>query len=159
MFMVCEGVQFLYFRERPSSAPRSTSVSTRYDDTRLSCSPSNLTRFELPTTSSALSSSNSSNTSVPSTDLLSNPFKAELNLGIKASKSATTESTSNQQAGPSTGVDSECVICMNDKVNCVLYRCGHMCLCIKCARETMDVNGICPICRQIIMDVIKIYHA
>jgi hypothetical protein len=30
---------------------------------------------------------------------------------------------------------------------------------LKCAKNTMDKTGSCPICRQIIMDVIRCYSA
>ncbi|VDN59067.1 unnamed protein product, partial [Dracunculus medinensis] len=56
-------------------------------------------------------------------------------------------------------IGDECRICMNAKVNCVIYTCGHMSMCYECATETWHVNGECPICRKKIEDVIKIYKA
>src|SRR5699024_5949763 len=52
------------------------------------------------------------------------------------------------------GVGSECSICMNNKVNAVIYRCGHMCMCFTCAKEMHHRSGDCPICRTPIIDVI-----
>lgn len=52
---------------------------------------------------------------------------------------------------------SECSICMNNKVNAVIYRCGHMCMCFACAKETHRRSGDCPICRTPIIDVIRCY--
>ncbi|VDN01049.1 unnamed protein product [Thelazia callipaeda] len=53
----------------------------------------------------------------------------------------------------------ECRICMNAKVNSVIYTCGHMSMCFECATETWHLNGECPICRKKIEDVIKIYKS
>ncbi|KAL3982258.1 Neuralized family protein [Acanthocheilonema viteae] len=65
-----------------------------------------------------------------------------------------------QQSGDDEGeIGDECRICMNSKVNCVIYTCGHMSMCFECATETWHLNGECPICRKKIEDVIKIYKS
>lgn len=53
---------------------------------------------------------------------------------------------------------SECVICY-EEVDCVVYRCGHMCMCYKCALTLFSpgTKSQCPICRNPISDIIKIY--
>ncbi|XP_054721551.1 protein neuralized-like isoform X2 [Uloborus diversus] len=53
----------------------------------------------------------------------------------------------------------ECVICYEESVNCVIYRCGHMCMCYECALKLWkpSSNEQCPICRETIQDIIKIY--
>lgn len=53
--------------------------------------------------------------------------------------------------------NNECSICMNNRVNAVIYRCGHMCMCFPCAKETHRRSGDCPICRCPIIDVIRCY--
>lgn len=53
----------------------------------------------------------------------------------------------------------DCKVCWEQSVNCVLYTCGHMCLCFDCAVKIRSQNGICPICRQAIVDVIKTYRS
>lgn len=64
-----------------------------------------------------------------------------------------------------TGVDSsqedsgECKVCCERAVNCVLYTCGHMCLCYTCATVIQQQRGECPICRRQISDIIKVYRA
>uniref|UniRef100_A0A183BXM5 Neuralized n=1 Tax=Globodera pallida TaxID=36090 RepID=A0A183BXM5_GLOPA len=52
---------------------------------------------------------------------------------------------------------NECSICMSNQVNAVIYRCGHMCMCFSCAKETHRRSGDCPICRTPIIDVIRCY--
>lgn len=52
---------------------------------------------------------------------------------------------------------NECTICMTNRVNAVIYRCGHMCMCFPCAKETHRRSGDCPICRTPIIDVIRCY--
>jgi len=63
---------------------------------------------------------------------------------------------------PNDGQGSEdCKICYERIVDCVLYQCGHMCMCYECALQQWKGRGggICPMCREIIQDVIKIYRS
>jgi protein neuralized len=53
----------------------------------------------------------------------------------------------------------ECVICRDNAVDCVLYSCGHMCLCFQCATQQWFGAGECPICRDTIRDVIRTFSA
>ena len=57
---------------------------------------------------------------------------------------------------------AECSVCLERPIDCVLYTCGHMCMCYECAvglhRASIE-GGSCPICRQTIRDVIKIYRS
>ena len=54
----------------------------------------------------------------------------------------------------------ECTVCCERSVNCVLYMCGHMCMCFDCAIAVKhNKGGLCPICRQPIKDVIKTYRS
>jgi hypothetical protein len=52
-----------------------------------------------------------------------------------------------------------CVICLQAEVDCVLYRCGHMCVDMQCALELKAQALKCPICRAPIVDVVKAYSA
>uniref|UniRef100_A0A915L2R4 RING-type domain-containing protein n=1 Tax=Romanomermis culicivorax TaxID=13658 RepID=A0A915L2R4_ROMCU len=49
----------------------------------------------------------------------------------------------------------ECVICMNEKPDCVLYTCGHLCMCFTCAKTTWQQHKVCPICRKEIKDFFR----
>ena len=56
----------------------------------------------------------------------------------------------------------ECSVCLERPIDCVLYMCGHMCMCYECAvglHHASIEGGSCPICRQSIRDVIKIYRS
>ncbi|XP_074640822.1 protein neuralized-like [Tubulanus polymorphus] len=54
----------------------------------------------------------------------------------------------------------ECVICYENITDTVLYACGHMCICSSCAGTLRKQrNPLCPICRQPVKDVIKIYRS
>lgn len=48
-----------------------------------------------------------------------------------------------------------CKICMDRVVDCVLLECGHMVSCVKCGKKLAE----CPICRQNIVRVIRVFRS
>jgi len=51
--------------------------------------------------------------------------------------------------------DSLCKICMDSPIDCVMLECGHMCTCTNCGKQMAE----CPICRQYVVRVVKIFKA
>ncbi|OVA04479.1 zinc finger protein [Macleaya cordata] len=47
---------------------------------------------------------------------------------------------------------SNCCICYEMEVDSLLYRCGHICACFKCAKALQRSSRKCPICRAPITD-------
>lgn len=48
-----------------------------------------------------------------------------------------------------------CKICMDNAIDCVLLNCGHMVSCVKCGKVLAE----CPICRQNIVKVVRVFKA
>ena len=75
---------------------------------------------------------------------------------VDSSSSASETKPDAAAAAPS----NECVVCLERAPDAVLYTCGHMCMCHACARDVVQNRGaLCPICRQAIRDVIKIFRS
>ena len=55
---------------------------------------------------------------------------------------------------------AECIVCNEKQVDCVIYTCGHMCLCYECGLQQWRGRGagICPMCRMPIRDIIRTFR-
>ncbi|EDO44591.1 predicted protein, partial [Nematostella vectensis] len=54
-----------------------------------------------------------------------------------------------------TSLDESCKVCMDNLIDCVLLECGHMVACINCSKQLAE----CPICRQNISRIVRVFKA
>lgn len=82
----------------------------------------------------------------------------EKDVGGRMQRSHTIDS-SDRGLLPDDHVD-ECTLCFERPINCVLYDCGHMCMCFQCAEvQFKSGGGFCPICRKTIKDILRTYRS
>jgi hypothetical protein len=51
--------------------------------------------------------------------------------------------------------ESACIACMTNKRCCVGYPCGHMVLCISCARRSL---ASCAVCRKPLKELMYVFY-
>uniref|UniRef100_A0A1I7Z3Z0 Neuralized n=1 Tax=Steinernema glaseri TaxID=37863 RepID=A0A1I7Z3Z0_9BILA len=105
----------------------------------------------------------STSTSTPSsTTRLNHPLSFDPPMppapptGVSAAEGSTSVTTPDSD-GTAGEAQSDCIICMSNQVNTVIYRCGHMCLCFSCAQTVLSRSRKCPMCRSDITDIIRCF--
>ena len=58
----------------------------------------------------------------------------------------------------SADTQGDCFVCMDNKSNSVLLPCGHLGVCIECANALTTSTKTCPVCRQAIVNVQRVYQ-
>jgi len=61
----------------------------------------------------------------------------------------------NVEASAPMAEENLCKICFENPIDCVILRCGHMAICISCGTSL----HACPICRNEITEVIKVFRS
>lgn len=54
--------------------------------------------------------------------------------------------------------DDNCIVCMELKKDSVLIPCGHLGICFKCANRCKETSKTCPVCREKITEVHRVYQ-
>ena len=55
--------------------------------------------------------------------------------------------------------EGQCVVCLEQPSDTVLYRCGHLCCCFGCARQLKVAGHHCPVCRAEVTDILRVYRS
>ncbi|KXS21813.1 hypothetical protein M427DRAFT_151085 [Gonapodya prolifera JEL478] len=61
-------------------------------------------------------------------------------------------------SGPHQLTPDICVVCMDNPKDTVLVPCGHLAMCYDCAEHLRTTVGVCAVCRQEIMMVVRTYR-
>lgn len=69
------------------------------------------------------------------------------------------ESAQRAEGNASPPLASECVVCMDAQRSAAAVPCGHMCACYECLQGIHAAGQGCPVCRQPIQQVVRIYSA
>jgi len=84
-------------------------------------------------------------------------IRQEVAAAMSQVAGAAVNATVNTPASSKPVSDTHCLICLERHSDCVLYQCGHMCVCYMCGRDLVSRNLGCPVCRAPIKDVIRAY--
>lgn len=93
----------------------------------------------------------------PASDLNAEADSSNLENSAVNSPSAAedfVEETSVKRADGAT----ECVVCYDAYQTVVCVPCGHIAMCMSCAKQVMLKTRVCPVCRVRVREIVKIFR-
>lgn len=82
-------------------------------------------------------------------------FKHDLLQGPQLHKLQPTVKTEPSKQSTNSGKIKQCLVCVNEKPNALIYPCGHLHYCLTCANK---LSHQCPTCRNEILDIVQVFN-
>jgi hypothetical protein len=82
---------------------------------------------------------------------------AERNKLVRGSEANTTTSSVITSTSQSVDEERQCIICYENPKCFMIRPCNHVCLCEKCSRNVQGLRGKCPMCRNNIQKIERIF--
>lgn len=78
---------------------------------------------------------------------------------VTADSAASERSVASGPRGVRAVAGGACAVCLDRRIDSLLYSCGHMCTCAQCGRQLIAHGETCPVCRAPVRDVVVAYMA
>ena len=77
--------------------------------------------------------------------------------GLNPGQEVVEEGKDEEPIDPNLPDEQKCVVCLERKKGGAFYRCGHNCCCVTCGKRF--IGAPCPICRQVVLDFIRVFDS
>ena len=84
-----------------------------------------------------------------------NPYASQSQPQTQPARNTAQPTSQPTSQGPTE--ESQCVVCLDQPRNAILYNCGHVCVCHPCGKQLIARKLRCPMCRAEIKDCIVLY--
>eukprot|EP01125_Pyxidicula_operculata_P021770 TRINITY_DN8628_c0_g1_i1.p1 TRINITY_DN8628_c0_g1~~TRINITY_DN8628_c0_g1_i1.p1 ORF type:complete len:1076 (+),score=188.04 TRINITY_DN8628_c0_g1_i1:27-3230(+) len=86
-----------------------------------------------------------------------NYFRNAMQEVLEAPQNTQVSTTSSNNQNGGSMDPGDCVVCMASPANYLVVPCGHQCGCDKCLETILNADRKCPICRQSMSNIVRVY--